>query len=417
MRILITTQVFPPEIHSTARMVLELAQSLGEAGHAVTVAAGYPHHPHGTLLGGYRKRPLLRETVEGVRVIRGWHPTTPSPRIAARALVYAFQALGTFFAGLAAGPVDLVFNFGPPLAGPLLSAALARIRGARNVPAIYDIYPDIAVETGAVRNRAAIAAARLAERLSYRAADRIVVLSEGFRRVLVEEKGVTAGKVRVIPVWLDPDEIRPAADPLAWRRLHGIPEDAFVVLYAGTIGIVSGAGVMADVVRGMAGEPGILFLFVGEGKARDALAASLSGAPNARFMDFRPREELSGMLSSADVGLMTLAPGRGRTSVPSKVAGYMAAGTPVLAACDPDSDSARTIRDAGCGLVVPPGDPAAISEGIRRFRADAALRADSGRNGRDHLEEHLSRAVVTDAYRRLVEELSGRGAARGEEGS
>src|SRR5512134_1121348 len=140
MRILVTTQVFPPEIHPTARIVWELARSLSDAGHDVIVATGYPHHPHGKVFGGYMKRWLLKETVDGVRVVRGWHVTSTSDAIPVRGLVYATQALGTAMAALTVGRPEVVLNFGPPLAGPVAAAVLARWVGARHVPIIYDLY-------------------------------------------------------------------------------------------------------------------------------------------------------------------------------------------------------------------------------------------------------------------------------------
>ena len=78
MRVLITTQIFPPEIHPSARIVWELARSLSDAGHDVTVAAGYLHHPHGKVLGGYRKEWIPRESVYGDRINRGWNVTLRS---------------------------------------------------------------------------------------------------------------------------------------------------------------------------------------------------------------------------------------------------------------------------------------------------------------------------------------------------
>jgi colanic acid biosynthesis glycosyl transferase WcaI len=301
---------------------------------------------------------------------------------------------------------DVVINFGPPLAGPAVSAVLARRFRARNVPVIYDLYPDIAVETGTIRNGLAIRAARAVERWVYRRSDRIVVLSEGFRTDLVESRGVPPGKIRVIPVWIDPEAIRRTPDPLAWRREHGIPTDAFVVLYAGTIGIVSGAEVLVDVARIFSQDPGVVFLVVGEGRAKERIRERGKGLSNLRFFGFQPREFLAGMLSSADVGIMTLLPGRGRTSVPSKVLGYMAVGVPVVVSCDADSDSARLIRDAECGAVAPPADASAISDALRKLKSDAAACRRAGHNGRAYLERRLSRDSGTKMFLSLISEFT-----------
>ena len=405
MRVLITTQVFPPEIHPSSKIVWELARSLSDVGHQVTVATGYPHHPHGRLLGGYKKRLLLREEVESVPVVRGWHLTSTSSSIFVRAAVYVSQAFGTTLAALAGKRPDVIINFGPPLVGPFLSLMMAKAFGARHIPVIYDLYPDVAIEMGTVTNGAIIRAAKAVERIVYRGSDRIVVLSEGFRRVLVDDKGVPEEKVRVIPVWIDLDEIRRAKDPFSWRVRQGIPRDAFVVLYAGTIGLVSGAEIMVQVAREWAAIPDVLFLFVGEGKVKERIQLEARGLSNIKFFDFQTREILADMLSAADVGVMTLLPGRGRTSVPSKVLGYMAVEVPVLASSDPDSDSARMIREAQCGIVVSPGDAWEISEALRRMIANRDKYRKMGKNGRNYMERYHAREVGTAAFGKMIREF------------
>lgn len=410
MRVLITSQVFPPEIHPTARIVRELAGSLSDAGHQVTVVTGYPNHPHGRVLDGYAKKWILRERIDGVSVIRGWHLTSSAQSVPIRAVLFLSQAVGIAIAGWTAGRSDVVINFGPPLAGPVLSALLSGARRARLISVIYDLYPDVAIDSGVVRNRAVIWLAKALERWIYRTSDRIVVLSEGFRRALVDGKGVPGEKIRVITVWLDTNELRRPSILGDWRAAQGIPEDTFLVIYAGTIGLVSGAEVMAEVAREFAEDRGVLFLFVGEGKNKDAVRERTTGLRNIRFLDFQPREHVAAMLSSADIGVMTLLPGRGRTSVPSKVLAYMAVELPVLAGCDADSDSARMVREAGCGMVVPPSDAAAISDAIRDFRADPDARREAGKRGRAYLERFHSMEEGTKDFRFLIEELGGSGA-------
>jgi len=406
--LLITTQVYPPEIHPSAVMVRELAEHLAEHGWEVTVCAGLPHHPAGRLPAGWRWRPWQR-TVDGkVEVVRTGHLVHQSRAVATRAAVFVSQALGTAAAGLLARRVDAVLVYGPPLVGADLGALVAACHRAKLVNVIYDLYPDVAIETGKVRDPLVIGAARLAERLQYRVADLTVVLSEGFRDQLVA-RGVDRGRVAVLPVWLDPEEIRPGPRDNAWRREQGIPGDRFVVLYAGTIGVVSGATVVAEAARLLRDRPEVLFLFVGEGEERPRLEARARelGLTNVRFLTFQPRERLAEVQATADVGLVTLAPGRGRTSVPSKVLGYLAAGRPVVASVDEGSDTAREIRDAGSGLVVPPEDPDALAGAVRRALDDAPWRAAAGSRGRTRLETEYARQPVLNRYRQILEQVIG----------
>jgi colanic acid biosynthesis glycosyl transferase WcaI len=120
------------------------------------------------------------------------------------------------------------------------------------------------------------------------------------------------------------------------------------------------------------------------------------------FLPFQPRDRLSEVQSTADVGLVTLGRGKGKTSVPSKVLAYMAAARPVIAAVDDDSDTAEWIREAECGWVVPAEDPQAMVDALLRAAGDPAAAAEKGRNGRRFLEQRLNRRKCTAEYERLL---------------
>jgi colanic acid biosynthesis glycosyl transferase WcaI len=398
-RLLITTQVYPPEIHPTAVMVRELAEHLAGRGWEVTVCAGLPHHPAGRLYPGWRWRPWQRTAERGVEVVRTGHLVHESRAIPVRGLVFTSQALAAAAAALVSRRPDVVLVYGPPLVGPNLGALVAARHGAKLACIVYDLYPDIAIETGRVTNPAIIGAARIAERMAYRATDLTIVLSDGFKRQLVD-RGVPAERIAVIPVWLDPDEIRPMDRDNAWRREQGIGPEKFVVLYAGTIGVVSGAAMVAEAAALLRERPEILFLFVGEGeeKAKVEARAKELRLSNMMFLSFQPRERLAEVQATADVGLVTLAPGRGRTSVPSKVLGYLAAGRPVIAAVDPGSDTAAEIDGAGCGLVASPADATALADAVTRAADDGPWRAAAGTAARARFEAGYSQKYVLERY-------------------
>ncbi len=318
MKVLITSQVFPPELHPTAVMVKELAEALSSEGWDVTVATGYPHHPHGRLYPGYTRCGVQIERQNGFKVFRGWHLVHPSPFMLPRALMMASQCAAFLPGALKGQRPDLIISYGPPLIGPLTSAILTKMFRSRLLTVIYDIYPDIAVEGGHLKNNTLIRGAKILEKAVYRASHGIVVLSEGFRRTLVAEKGVPSHKVAVIPVWLDGRDIFPKDRNNPWRREMNIPAEKFAVLYAGTIGLVSGAEVVLEAAQLVESFRDILFLFVGEGQIKDRLETQSrsQGLTNLRFLPFQPRERLSEVQATADISLVTLAPGRGKTSVP-----------------------------------------------------------------------------------------------------
>lgn len=405
MHVLFTSQVFPPEGHPTAIMVRDLAGYMVARGHRAVVACGYPHHPHGRVLGGYRMRPFLRECAGGVDVVRGGHLLSVRRGMVSRAAVMVTQAVGmTLAAHLAGFRPDVVINFGPPLLGPLCSATVASRYGVPLVSVIYDLYPDVAVETGVVRNSLLIAAARWAERQTYTRSTRVVVLSEGFRRT-VTARGVPEYKVLVLPVWLGLDEVKPSSRENPWREEQGIPASTFVVLYAGTMGLVSGAEMLVGVADRLRNVSDLLLLLVGAGEVKatiEAKARSL-GLANVKVLPFQDRLRVAEVQATADVSVVTLAPGRGRTSVPSKVIGYMAAGRPVIAAVDEDSDTAVCVRGGSFGVVVPPGDTAAATNAILDLKKDQERRDRLGAAARKAFERGYSAPAILDQYASLLE--------------
>jgi colanic acid biosynthesis glycosyl transferase WcaI len=407
MNVLITTQVYLPEVQATAMMVNELAGELSRRGAKVTVATGYPHHPYGRLYPGYQKKLLTIEKENGFQVVRGWHFIHPSPSTIVRGLVMVSQC-ATFFLSAANCPrPDVVINYGPPLMGQLTSAVIARTAGARLVTIFYDFYPDIPIELGYLRNPLLIEGARQCESLIYRLSDRIVVLSDRFKRTMVERKMVPPEKVAVIPVWLDATDITPMSRENDWRREMGIGPEKFVVLYAGTIGLISGAEIIIEAARCLESQADILFLLVGTGHAKEEVEARVrdEGLANVRFLPFQPRERLSEMQAVADVSLVTLAPGRGRTSLPSKVLGYMAAARPVIASVDEDSDLARLISRSQCGQVLPPGRGEELAEAILACYRHPEERRRSGEAGRRYFLQHYEKNIVTRKFAELIEQL------------
>jgi colanic acid biosynthesis glycosyl transferase WcaI len=406
--ILIIAKRFPPEYPATAVLGYELAEELARRGHQVTVAAGYPHHPYGRLFPGYRARLVSVEQPNGFRLVRGWHFINPNPSFLNRSLMMISHCASYLISSLKARRPDIVISFdGYPLLGPLTAALIARHYQAKLVSVIYDLYPDIAIEMGKLTSHNLIRLARHLELLIYRNSHRIVTLSEGFRRTLIRERNVDARKVAVIPVWLDAQDVRPLPRENAWRAQMNIPKEKFVVLYAGTIGLVAGAEVIIQAARQLAHEPNILFLLVGDGYGKEQvqLQSQDLGLRNVKFLPFQERAVLSEVQATADVSVVTLAPGRGRTSVPSKVLSYMAAARPIVAAVDDKCDTAELIRQAHCGLVVPPGRGPDLANGLLQYRRDAEQRSKAGEQGRNFYLKHFEKNVVIQKYHNLLMEL------------
>lgn len=411
MKIAIVCQYFPPEFTPIGFMLSELAADLAKVGHRVTVLTGFPNHPYGLVFDGYEKKLFSRERGESYNIIRCYLYTSPHRTSASRALNYLSFFFSSVLALLKLKDQDVVFIVSPPLTNGILGLLAKKIKKWKYVFNVQDIYPDVAISTGVFSNGLLISALKRLERAIYDHAAAVTVISEGFRANLSRKK-VAPAKLAVINNWIDADEVVPMEKDNPFARANQL-EKAFVVLYAGTIGVISGAGVLLDCAEALGEFHDILFVFVGEGVEKDKMEreAAERKLSNVKFLPLQERSRLPEVQSCADVSVITLRRGKGMTSVPSKVLGYMAAGRPVIAGVDPGSDTARLIEAARCGVVVLPENPAALCAGILSLYGDRRRARALGSNGREHLLAHYGRAVLTSRYERLFRKCCAEGAA------
>lgn len=403
-RLALICHVYPPEHAPAGVMIEELAEDLAARGHRVTVVTGWPNHPAGVLFPGWRRRwRSVEQDTRGFRVIRCGHSIHPRGGSGWRLWYYLTFGMSTLLSGCGAGRLDAVLCLSTPVFGSWTAWLLARLRGARFVYSIFDLHPEAAANAGLMGRGLVYRALRACDSLLCRLSDCIVTLGPGLRAEILA-RGICAEKVSVVPLWLDGGKIRPGPRDNPWRREQEIPLGTFVALYAGTIGYISGAEMLIETARHLSSRRDILILCVGEGAVRDHLveAAAAQGLSNVRFLPFQPASELSDVQATADVGLVTLRPDAGRTSVPSKVLGYLAAARPVIAAVAPESDTARMIESCACGLVTPCLDGAALARAIQDLADDPDNRLRMGQRGRACLEKAFDRSTCVQSYERLL---------------
>jgi glycosyltransferase involved in cell wall biosynthesis len=215
------------------------------------------------------------------------------------------------------------------------------------------------------------------------ASDRVVVITEDFVPLCIAG-GVAARKLAVIPNWAPLAEMTPPAGGGDWARRHGLGTRP-LILYAGTLGLKHDPSLLADLAAAL---PEADIAVASQGLGRDWLETARSdrGLANLHLFDFQPYEDLPAMLAAADLVLAVLEPYAGILSVPSKILSYLVAGRPILAAIPPENLAARTVREAGAGLVVAPGDRAAFITAARALVGDEARRRALGTAGRRHAE-------------------------------
>jgi len=404
LKILFLAQCYAPEEVSAAVLITELAQDLAARGHQVSVATIAPNYPYGRVYAGYRNRLYQVEMLNGVSLVRTWSYISPHKTFWRRLLLQGTYCATALYGGLLAGKPDVLVSYSPPLPLGLTAWLLSALWQVPWVLQVMDLFPEAAVAAGYLQNPSVIALFSKMATFQYRRAAHISLIAEAFRQNLLS-KNVPAARISLIPVWADPEFIRPLPKDNLFRRQQGL-DGKFVVLYAGTIGHTSCLEDVLDAADNLRGLPEVCFVLIGEGLKKAGLqaAARQRGLDNVRFLPFQPRETFAQVLAAADVSLVTLNASAAGSSLPSKVFNSMASARPILAVAPPESELARLVLTAGCGAVVPPDRPAEMADQVRRFQQNPQQCAEMGRRGREQLEQQYGRRGCVDRYEQMLYE-------------
>jgi len=405
MHIMFMAQCYAPEDVSAAVLITELTTELVKRGHQVTFVTGAPSYPHGKVFPGYRNRIYQQEELDGVRVIRTWSYISPNKAFWPRIFHYGTYSATALFGGLCAGKPDILVNYSPPLPLGVSAWLLSRLWHVPWVLQLEDLYPDAAVAAGMLHNRAAIAFFEAMERFQYRRATHISLIAESFRRNLLG-KGVSQEKMSLIPVWADPDVVRPLPKENSFRDQHGLV-GKFVVMYAGNLGLTSSLEDVLVAAELLHHEPGVRFVIIGEGVKKSDLekVARTRGLENVIFLPYQPRDLFPGMMAAADLSLVTLNSSSSLTSLPSKIFNIMASARPILAVSPSESEIAVLIKEGECGVNIAPGHPEPLAEAILTLRERGDLLTAMGQNGRHQLKAKFSRVHCADMYEQMLRSL------------
>ncbi len=422
MNLLVLCPHFAPDVAPTGEVMTSIAGELVARGHRLHVVTSLPWYQHTRIEPGWEGKAIRREDTEWGRITRVNPFPTDKRNIPARALAFAgFTALVGLAAvdprsgrrsGRGPGRPDAVLAMSPPLtlgAAGWLAARRWRVPFVFN---IQDVFPDVAVELGAITNPVVIKTASWLERWTYRRADAVTVLSDDLRDNLVAKiEGRVADpldRVRVIPNFVDTAAIRPAdAEAGSYRREYGLV-GKHVVMYAGNVGFSQSLDLLLAAARALADRPEVVFVVNGGGSARPDLERAAADLPNVRFVDFQAKERLAEVLAAADIHVVPLRRGLARSSVPSKTYSILAAGRPVVASVDEGTEVARVVERAGAGLAVPPDDPAAFTAAVTKLLDGPEQARAMGAAGRAFVEQWVSPAAVAERYEALFDELRSR---------
>lgn len=391
---------FYAEETGTGYVLTRTAEGLTEH-FSVNVLCGQPDYVH------HERRAPLRENVNGVTIIRVRSTGFSNKSLLIKMLNMVSGSLLIFFKTLQNVGRDepvLIVNL-PPLL-PFLALIACRIKRAKTMLLIHDVYPDTLVAT-AVQSQAALST-RIAEwmfKRLYRSVDRIVVLGRDMQALIAKKLRSDPNDILVIPNTTDVECVYPLRrDENVLLRELGL-ESKFVLKYAGHMGRTHGLELLTEAARRIAAiDPQIHFLFLGDGPKKQWLTEEVARHElgNVSVEPYWPRAQIVSSINACDVGLISMMPGMVGVSVPSRMYDLLAAGKPVIVIAEMSSELALMTQEEKIGWVVSPNDIDALVKAIQEAKANPRLLAEMSVHARKIAEEKYARRHQIDAYCNLI---------------
>ena len=398
---------FAPDTAPTGEVITRIVDEFITAGRRIHIVTALPWYRTHAIEEGWTGRLVRRERTEWGSIIRVHpFPGKSKSNLLRRAIGFGgFSAIAgvcTLFAGGIHRRPAAIISMSPPLTLGLTGWLAARMRFTTAIFNIQDVFPDAAIETGAITNTRIIAAARWLERISYQRSDAVVVLSDDLRdNVMAKVSPRHVSKIKVIPNFVDADRIVPMDRMTSYRSELNIG-DELVVMYAGNVGYSQSLTMLLHAAKQM---PKVTFVINGDGAARADLEAQAVGLSNIRFAGYQPRDRVGEVLASGDIHVVPLRTGLGAVSVPSKTYSILAAARPVVAAIDTGTEVTRILQHSGAGVSVAPDDEELFTSALQAMVADIETAREQGRKGREWVETHVSPAAVAQSYLALIADI------------
>lgn len=321
-----------------------------------------------------------------------------------RALRYFLISAVQFWKGIWAKDIDLIYVASTP---PTQGALAALVKKFKRVPFVYnlqDIFPDSLAGTGLAKKDGFLwKIGRAIENFTYRNADKIIVISQDFKKNIMA-KGVPEDKIVVVYNWVDQNAVKDI--PRSENKLfamYDLDPSKFYITYNGNIGLTQNMDMLLEVAKSLEANDNIRFVLVGNGAYLEQVKHIVKEREidNVYLLPFQPYEDISHVFSLGDVSLVISKPGVGENSVPSKTWSIMSASRPVLANFD-ENELKTIIEDNNCGIFTKAGDKVAFTDAILKLYYDRELCKEYGRNGRRFVMDNLTRDAGTKKYVNVI---------------
>ena len=408
VRILYLPAYFYPETAASSYLGENRNQAFADAGFEMDAYTPMPCRGISKEVREEYKKKRVEKLYDGKMTLHRFSMFAEGRNPILRALRYVFCWIAQGWKGLRAKDVDCIYLASTPPIQGMLGAFLKK---RKKVPFVYnlqDIFPDSLVGTGLAKKGGLLwKIGRVIEDFTYRNADKIIVISEDFKKNIMA-KGVPEEKIVVVYNWVDQNAVVDV--PREQNKLfdkYGLDRSKFYIEYSGNIGLTQNMDMLLEVMADLqVSHPEINLVLVGEGayKAQVEKIVAEKQLKNVHLLPFQPYEDISYVFSLGDAGLVISKPGVGANSVPSKTWSIMSASRPVLANFD-ENELKQIVEKHKCGIFTKAGDKEAFKQSILTLYNNRELAVEMGKNGRQFVMDNLTREVGTQKYVDVIKEV------------
>ncbi|WP_238882193.1 glycosyltransferase family 4 protein [Clostridium sp. YIM B02551] len=406
MKVLFLTQYCPPEVGAPQNRIFEFAKGLKRRGHDVTILTAMPNYPKGEVFEEYQGKKIVKEEIDGIKIVRTRIYATKSKSFTKRMKNY----LSFTFSSVIDGPKhienqDVVITESPPLFLGWSGYIISKMKKAKFVFNVSDLWPESAVKLGVLNNKLFIKMSTWLEEFCYRKAKLVTGQTKGIVNNIVD-RGFPKEKVHLITNGVDTEFFKKENRDDEYRKELGI-SDKFSVCYAGIHGIAQGLEVIILTAEILREYKDIHFMFYGDGPEKDKLIEMMKekGLNNITFMPVQMKPAMPRIIASMDATIVPLKKlDLFKGALPSKMFEALASELPIILAVEGEAEA--LIKDANAGIVVEPENPNEIAEAVLRLYKDAELKKQLGENGRRYVIKNYSREAIVKNLENLLIDIT-----------
>lgn len=405
MRILFLTQYCPPEVGAPQNRIFEFAKKLKEFGHEVTILTALPNYPRGEIFDEYKGNKVVLEEIEGINIVRTSIYATKSKSFTKRLRNYLSFTFSSVFQGAKhIKKQDVIITESPPLFLGWSGYVLSKLKGAKFIFNISDLWPESAIKLGVLHNKLFIKMSVWLEEFCYRKASAVTCQTEGIVDDIVN-RGFDKNKVHLITNGVDTKLFKKENRDENFRREIGI-ENKFALCYAGIHGLAQGLQVIVNAAEIVKDEENIQFVFVGDGPEKQDLINMVKekGLKNITFLPLQPKTNMPKIVASMDAAIIPLKKlDIFKGALPSKMFETLASEVPIILPVQGEAE--KLIKNAQAGIVVEPENSKEIAEAVLKLYNDIELRNKLGENARKYVMEHYARETITRKLEKILMNL------------